>query len=78
MHKNEVLKSVQIFVDFIKLSDRHDWNNAVKRAEKVKVFHVISDTGFMDVRNNVKNVDFTAKAKEFVTKYQGHLRDAAQ
>jgi len=72
-----VLKSVQIFVDFIKLPDRLDWQNAMKRAEKVKVFHVVSDNGFMDVRNVHSNVNFTAKAKDFVHKYSAHVRDAA-
>ena len=51
IHRSEVLKSVQIFVDFIKLPDRLDCQNAMKRAEKVKVFNVVSDNGFMDVRN---------------------------
>ena len=60
---------MQIFVDFIKLADQLDWINALKRAEKVRVFHVISETGYMDVRHNAFNQKFIPKSKEFVTQY---------
>ena len=50
----------------------------MKRAEKVTVFHVVSDNGFMDVRNVNSNVNFTGKAKDFVHKYSCHVKDAAE
>lgn len=67
--KNEVLKSVQIFVDFIKLADRSDWLNAIKRSANMKVFQVVSESGLMDVRNSSKNQNFTGKCREFYDKY---------
>ena len=60
IHKSETLKQVQIFVDFIKLSDRTDWITATKRVDKQKVFNVMTESGNMDVKYNARNYAFTS------------------
>lgn len=59
------------------MADRVDWTNAIKRAGQVKVFQVITEQGFMDVRNLPKNTNFTSKVKEFHEKYSKHVKEAA-
>lgn len=50
IHKSEILKTCQIFVDFIKVPDRNEWLNCVKRNQQTKVFNVVQDDGLMNVQ----------------------------
>ena len=59
------------------MADRVDWINATKRATTIKVFQVVTEQGFMDVRSLAKNSNFTSKVKEFYEKYLKHVKDAA-
>jgi len=37
-------------LDFIKLADRSDWINAIKRVDKLKYFTLVTHNGLLDVR----------------------------
>jgi hypothetical protein len=45
IHKSEILKTSQIFIDFLEMPDRDDWCRAVKKSQQMKIFNVIQDDG---------------------------------
>jgi len=69
IHKSEIIKTSQIFVDFIKMPDRNEWINAVKRSQQTKIYNVIQQEGNMDVQPISHNAEFADKAKKFAESY---------
>lgn len=76
MLKEEILKTCQIFLDFIKFADRADWVNSVKRSNQTKVFNVIQHDGQMNVQSIASNQAFAGKAKSFAEGYTKNTKNA--
>jgi hypothetical protein len=68
--KDELLKTAQILVDFIKLADRSEWLQAVKLTEKTKVFNLITESGEMDTRDIPPHHAFASQGKTIYTQYK--------
>ena len=69
IHKSEIIKTSQIFVDFIKMPDRNEWLNAVKRSQQTKIYSVVQQDGMMNVQPNTHNAEFAEKGKKFAESY---------
>lgn len=68
--RDELLKTAQILVDFIKLADRSEWLQAVKRTEKTKVFNLITESGEMDTRDIPPHHAFAGLGKTLYIQYK--------
>ena len=78
IHKSEILKTCQIFVDFIKIPDRQEWLNAVKKCQQTKIFNVVQDDGMMNVQAIPENQLFSQRAKTFAETYNKAVKTSIQ
>lgn len=70
LQKSEVFKSTQIYLAFLKLSDKNDWERAIKQHEAEKVFKVVTEDGQMDCRNRDEAYQFCFNLKNWQSRYQ--------
>jgi hypothetical protein len=45
VHKSEILKTSKAFFNFISMSERNEWLQAVKTSERTKIFDLVTDDG---------------------------------